>query len=117
MFHILIQLHDGRLVSHSVVGVPCAEYCHDLLFMSPLEALIHDLMSSTNKIQSIRVIELTGLCRPKNVASTSLTTFPPIPRIFGLCGVRPKQVTDAAFMWHLSKAVNLIEFINVLHTW
>ena len=71
IFHELVDLHDGSLISASVAIVRGREHCDDIPVMGPVVTIHHKLMCSGDKLQVVGMIELLRDILSERVSGTS----------------------------------------------
>jgi hypothetical protein len=129
VFQVLIDLHDGSLVTASVavVGgcswldaicssrrsqeVLTGEYGDHVPVLRPVVPLHHKLVSSGNQRQTVVVVESLGYILAKSVAGATWRDSPSAPVV----RIGPQQVAHGALVGHLLdsvKGANIIERID-----
>ena len=56
--HVFVYLHDACLVGTAIAVVRCREYGNDVLIMTPVEAVHHELVRARYQFQVIDMVEL-----------------------------------------------------------
>jgi len=113
VFHELIDLHNGGLVTASVAVVRSREHCDDVPVVRPVVAIHHKLMCSCDELQVIRVIELLRDILTKRVSRTSWRDTPTASIIW----IRPQKITDWSLMRNLHDSIELLNLIESIDTW
>ena len=113
VFHELINLHDGGLVTASVAVVRGREHRDDIPVVRPVVAVHHKLMCSCDQLQVIRVVELLRDILTERVSCTSWRDTPTASIIW----IRPQEITDWPLMRNLHDSIELLNLIESIDTW
>lgn len=71
MIHLLVYLHNARLVAAPVAVVRCGEDGHDGLVVAPVEAVHDQLMGTSDQLEVVSMIEVLRDVLAKGEACTS----------------------------------------------
>jgi hypothetical protein len=107
----IINLQYGSHVPTSVTVVRCTENGNHLLFMSPVKSIHNQLMSSSNQLKAVCVIELFRYILAKSISSTTRRYSPTTSVIW----VRPKEIAHGPFMRNLLNTVKVPYVIKGLN--
>ena len=102
IFHELVDLHDGSLVSASVAVVGGREDSHYVALVGPVVSVHDQLMGPRDPREVVRVVELLRDVLAEGVAGTSWADAPTASVI----RVRPKKVANR------SKQIALAELLS-----
>jgi len=92
---VLVQLHDARNVATPITVVRCTpDRDHTFVVEMPFIALVDQLMSPSDQLQAIDMIELRRDLVTKQPARASGTDSPGLD----FFGVAPDEVAEGAFM-------------------
>ena len=83
VFEVFINLHNGRLVAAAVAVVGGAEDGDDVLLVTPVVAVHHQLVGARHKCEAVVVIELLGDVLPEGVPGTT-RRYAPTASIVGV---------------------------------
>jgi len=73
---MLINLHDGSLITTSIAIVGGREYRHHIPILAPVVAFHNQLMGSCNKRQPVVMVEGLADVLSKSIACTTRTYAP-----------------------------------------
>lgn len=113
IFHELVDLHYGCLVTTAVAVVRCREDRHYVSFVSPVVPVHDQLMGACDSSQVIRVVKLLRDILSEAITSTSGTDAPTASIIW----VRPKEIADWSLVGSLLDAVQLADLIEGVNAW
>jgi len=108
--HVLVDLHDGSLVSASVAVVGSREDGHHVLLVSPVVSLHDQLMSSADQSQAVVAIEGLRDVLAKGVASSSRGDSPSS----SLIGITPQQIAHGSVVGNLLDSVQASDRVQAL---
>jgi hypothetical protein len=115
VLEVLIYVHEGCLVPAPVAVVGRREDRRDVFVVSGGITLgygstyiHHQLMSSSDHLEVIVVVELFGDVLTEGVTGTSRVDPPSTPVV----GVRPKQVAHWAFVGHLLLPIQVFDVVQ-----
>lgn len=97
ILHLLVDLHDGSLVSTAVAVVWGTEDGDHLLVMAPVVSVHDQLMRPSNQLQLIGMSEGFADVLAEGVPGSSWGYAPASPIVW----VAPEEVTHGALMWNL----------------
>jgi hypothetical protein len=106
--HELIYFHYCCFISTSIAIIWSREYCDDILLVTPIVSIHYKLMCSAHKTQAICLIELLANVLSKGISRTSWRNAP----THAIIRVRPKKITDGAFMWNFLHSIELFNLIE-----
>jgi len=108
IFHELVDLHDGGLVTATVAVVGRRENCDNITLVRPVVSVHDKLMGASDPGQVIGVVELLGDVLTEAVASATRRNTPTAP----LIGIRPEQVADGTLVRRLLHAIELANLVE-----
>lgn len=106
--HVLVDFHNSSLIATSVAVVRSREDSHDVALMTPIVAIHHELMGTSNPGEAVSMVELLRDVLAERVASTTGRNTPTATII----GVRPEQIADRALMGNLLHAIELSDLVE-----
>eukprot|EP00413_Alexandrium_margalefii_P036570 CAMPEP_0204599318 /NCGR_PEP_ID=MMETSP0661-20131031/54758_1 /ASSEMBLY_ACC=CAM_ASM_000606 /TAXON_ID=109239 /ORGANISM="Alexandrium margalefi, Strain AMGDE01CS-322" /LENGTH=341 /DNA_ID=CAMNT_0051610033 /DNA_START=99 /DNA_END=1121 /DNA_ORIENTATION=+ len=104
----LVHVHDGSPVAVDVAVVGGGEDRDEVLGVSPLVAVRHDLVPAGDQLEAVGVVELLGHVLPELEAGASRGVAP----ARGVRRVRPQQVADRPLVRHLLDAVEVPDVVE-----
>ena len=110
--HLFVYLHYASLISATVAVIRCRENSHYGFLMIPIEAVHHQLMSSSDQFQAVSMIEVLRYVLPKCEPGSSRRYSPAVPVV----RVRPEQIAHWSFVRHLYLPVycpDLVESVQI----
>jgi len=106
---ILAYVHDGRYIATAVTVIWCRPNGnHRLLREVILVAFVDQLMSTSNELQTIDMIELSCNLITKEPASTTGRNCPSL----NILRVTPDKVTESTLMRYLLSTSNNTDLVN-----
>jgi hypothetical protein len=109
---MLVNLHDGGLITASVAVVRCAEDGHHISILAPIVALHDELMRSCDQGQAIIVVERLADVLTKSIASASWADTPTTSIVW----ITPEQITHGPFVRHFLNPVQTPNIIQGIDT-
>ena len=109
---MLVNLHDGGLITASVAVVRCAEDGHHISILAPIVALHDELMRSRDQCQAIIVVERLADVLTKSLASASWTDAPAT----SIVRITPQQITHWPLVRHFLNPVQTSNIIQCIDT-
>lgn len=113
VLHEFIDLHNGGFVTTSVAIVGSREHGDDVAVVGPVVTIHHQLMSSGDQFQIVRVIELLRNILSKRVAGTSGRDTPTTSVI----RIGPQKITDRTFVGNLHNTIKLLDLVQSVNRW
>jgi hypothetical protein len=108
---MFVDFHDWGFVSATVAVIWRRKNCYHVLVVSPIEPLHHQLVSTCDSRQAIRMIELFWDVLAETVPCTSWWDTPTAPVI----RVRPQQVADGTFMRYFLNTIKLSNLVQCIY--
>jgi len=106
--HLLIDLHYSGLVAAPVAVVWRRKDGHDLLLVTPVVSVHHQLVGARDCLKPVLLVELGGHVHAEGVSGAAGAHPPPLTVFW----VRPKQVAHRPFMWNLLNTVQLTDVVE-----
>ena len=111
--HVLIDLHDTCLICASVAVIGCREDSDDVLLVTPIEAIHHQLMCARDKLEVVHVVELLRDILSEGIPGTSGGNTPACAVI----GVRPQEIAHGSLVGNFLHTVELPNLIEAIERW
>lgn len=111
MLHVLIELHDGSLVTAAVAVVGRREDGNDGLFVAPVVSFHDKLMGTRDESKTVGAVELLRHVLSERVAGSTGRDTPST----AIIRIRPKQVAHGSLVGNLLEAIqstNAIESVD-----
>jgi hypothetical protein len=106
--HLLVDFHDSGLVAAPVAVVWRRKDGHDLLLVTPVVSVHHQLVGARDRLQPVLLVELRRHVHAERVARAAGAHPPPLT----ILRVRPKKVAHRAFMRDLLNAVQFPDIVE-----
>lgn len=97
LLHLLIDLHHGGLVAAAIAVVRRGEDGHDIVVLTPVVTLHHELMSACDEREAVVVVELFRDVLAEGVAGTARRDSPAA----AIIGVGPEKVAHGTLVGDL----------------
>ena len=111
---LLVNVQNRGNISASVAVVRGRPYCHQCLILEPVLETVHDkLVSTSNELQIIDMIEFWCYSLAKNPACSSRRHSPGI----NFLRIRPHEIAERALMRNLHASINKSDLIKGLDFW
>lgn len=111
--HLFVHLHYACFVSASVAVVRRREYCHDLLLVTPVVPVHHQLVRPRDQFQTVGVVEVLRNVLAESKASASWRDAPAVTVV----RVRPQQVAHGSLVGHFHLSVDLLDLFQGVQVW
>lgn len=111
MLHVLIELHDGRLVAAAVAVVGRREDRDDRLFVAPVVAFHDELMRARDESEAVGAVELLRHVLTERVTGSTGGDTPST----AIIGIGPEQVAHGSLVGNLLETIqstNAIEGVD-----
>lgn len=104
---MLINLHDGSLITTSVAVIGCTENGHHVPVLTPIISLHDQLMRSSHQCQPVVVIKRFTDVLSERVSRSSWTNAPATSIVW----ITPEQIAHRSLMWYLLDPVQTSDII------
>ena len=91
---MLVNLHNGSLITTSIAIVGCRKYRHHIPILTPIVAFHNKLMSSCNERKSIVMVECLADILAEGVSCTTRGDSPPASVVW----IAPQQIAHWPLM-------------------
>lgn len=111
---VLVDVEDGGDVTATVAVVGCGPNCHEVRVLEPVLEAVHDeLMSPSDELQVIDMVELSGDLGAEQPAGTSRADSPSVD----VLGIGPHQIAEGALVRHFHSTLDQANLVKGLDLW
>ena len=111
---VLVDVEDGGDVTATVAVVGCGPNRHEVRVLEPVLEAVHDkLMSPSDELQVIDMVELSGDLGAEQPAGASRADSPSVD----VLGIGPHQIAEGALVRHFHSALDQANLVKGLDLW